>query len=80
MDGNFPVHPDTLHIIWIFCIAKYPKILQPIMNLSQKTFRICKNFPVSIADALTGFLRLWFQVLAIFDLLTVPPITFQALI
>ena len=26
--------------------------------LVAKTFRICKNFPVSIADALTGFLRL----------------------
>ena len=28
-------------------------------ELVAKTFRICKNFPVSIADALTGFLRLW---------------------
>ena len=26
-------------------------------ELVAKTFRICKNFPVSIADALTGFLR-----------------------
>ena len=56
LSGNFPVHPDTLHFIWIFCIAKYPEILQPIMNLSQKLCWICKNFPVSIADALTGFL------------------------
>ena len=28
-------------------------------ELVAKTFQICKNFPVSIADALTGFLRLW---------------------
>ena len=28
-------------------------------ELVAKTFRICKNFPVSIADALTGVLRLW---------------------
>ena len=28
-------------------------------ELVAKTFRICKNFPVSIADALTGFLQLW---------------------
>ena len=48
-----------MHIIWIFCSAKYPEILQPIMTLVTKTFRICKNFPVSIADALTGFLWLW---------------------
>ena len=27
-------------------------------ELVAKTFRICKNFPVSIADALTGFLQL----------------------
>ena len=28
-------------------------------ELVAKTFRICKNFAVSIADTLTGFLRLW---------------------
>ena len=28
-------------------------------ELVAKTFRICKYFPVMIADALTGFLRLW---------------------
>ena len=71
--GNFPVHPDTLHIIWIFCIVsghfpKYPEILQQIMSLLQKlsgfakTFRIRKNFPVSIADALTGFFWLCLHV------------------
>ena len=32
--GNFPVHPDTLHIIWILCIASghfpiNPEIRQP---------------------------------------------------
>ena len=44
LSGNFPVHPDTLHIIWIFCIAKYPEILQPIMNLSQKLSGFAKTF------------------------------------
>ena len=54
--GNFPVHPDTLHIIWIFCIVSghFPKCPE-ILHLVAKTFRIRKNFPVSIADALTGF-------------------------
>ena len=28
-------------------------------ELVAKTFRICKNFPVSIADTLTGFFWLW---------------------
>ena len=42
--GNFPVHPDTLHIIWIFCNAKYPEILLAIMNLSQKLSGFAKTF------------------------------------
>ena len=52
---NFPVHPDTLHIIWIFC-CKVSGNSSANNELVAKTFRICKNFPVSIADALTGFL------------------------
>ena len=31
-------NPDTLHIIWIFCIAKYPENFQPIMNRADGVF------------------------------------------
>ena len=41
---DFLDYLDTLHIIWIFCIAKYPEILQPIMNLSQKLSGFAKTF------------------------------------
>ena len=49
---HFPDHLDTLHIIWILCIASghfqnYPKILQPILNLSQKLSRFAKTFLVT---------------------------------
>ena len=53
LSGNFPVHPDTLHIIRILCNAKYPEIIQPVLNLSQKlSGQHC--WP-----ALTGFFWLW---------------------
>ena len=47
--GNFPVHPDTLYIIWIFCIVsghvpKYLDILQPIMSFLQKLSGFGKTF------------------------------------
>ena len=41
---NFPVHPGTLHIIWIFYIAKYPEVLQPIMYFLQKLSGFAKTF------------------------------------
>ena len=60
---NFPVHPDTLRIF-----AYYLDILYSIRTFSKisgnsstnnelvaKTFWICKNSPVNIADALTVF-------------------------
>ena len=57
---NFPVHADTLRIIWIilYSIRTFSKISgnsSANNELVAKTFRIRKNFPVSIADALTGF-------------------------
>ena len=55
LSGNFPVHPDTLHIIWIFCIAKYPDILQPIMNLSQKLSGFAKTFRSALLTRWRGF-------------------------
>ena len=55
MDGNFPVHPDTLHIIWIFCIAKYPEIPQPIINLSQKLSGFAKSFRSALLTRWRGF-------------------------
>ena len=67
--GNFLVHPDTFSIIRKLSsssghFAYYLDILYCKVSrnssanneLVAKTFRICKNFPVSIADALTGFL------------------------
>ena len=53
--GNFPVHPDTLHIIWIFCIAKYPEILQPVMSLSQKLSGFAKTFQSALLTHWRGF-------------------------
>ena len=56
------------HSLDILYMYMYPDIFQNIRKFfSQyepvaKTFRICKNFPVSIADALTGFFWLWTQV------------------
>ena len=46
LSGNFPVHPDTLHIIWIFCIVSGN--FSANNELVAKTFRICNNFPVSM--------------------------------
>ena len=57
---HFPDHLDTLHIIWILCIASghfqnYPKILQPILNLSQKLSRFAKTFLVTMLPCYPGF-------------------------
>ena len=55
LSGNFPVHPDTLHNIWIFCTAKYPEIPQPIMNLSQKLSGFEKTFWSALLTRWRGF-------------------------
>ena len=55
LSGNFPVHPDTLHIIWIFCNAKYPETLQAIMNLSQKLSGFVKTFRSALLTRWRGF-------------------------
>ena len=44
LSRNFPVDLDTLHIIWIFYIAKYPEVLQPIMYFLQKLSGFAKIF------------------------------------
>ena len=63
--GNFPVHPDTFQIIWKLSsssghwtsghLDKISGNSSANNELNAKTFQIRKNFPVSIADALTGF-------------------------
>ena len=53
---HFAYYLDILYSIWTFSkISGNPSANNELVT---KTFRICKNFPVSIADALTGFLRL----------------------
>ena len=69
LSGNFPDHLETLQIVRKLPsssghFAYYLDILYCKVygnssannELVAKTFRICKNFLVSIADALTGFL------------------------
>ena len=55
----FPVHPDFAYYLDIlYSIRTFSKISgnsSANNELVAKTFRIRKNFPVSIADALTGF-------------------------
>ena len=52
--GDFAYYLNTLYSIWIS--SKLSGNSSANNELVAKTFRICKNFPVSIADALTGFL------------------------
>ena len=57
---NFPVHPDTLHIIWIFFIVsghfpKYPEILQQIISLLQKLSGFTKTFRSALLTRWRGF-------------------------
>ena len=42
-------------MIWIFCIAKYPEILQPIMNLMQKLSGFAKTFRSALLTRWRGF-------------------------
>ena len=49
--GHFAYFLDILY-------CKVSRYSSANNELVAKTFRICKNFPVSIADALTGFLWL----------------------
>ena len=52
--GHFAYFLDILYSIRTF--SKISGNSSANNELVAKTFRICKNFPVSIADALTGFL------------------------
>ena len=54
LSGNFPHFAYYLDILY----CKVSGNSSANNELVAKTFRICKNFPVSIADALPGFLRL----------------------
>ena len=51
--GHFAYFLDILYSIRTF--SKISGNSSANNELVAKTFRICKNFPVSIADALTGF-------------------------
>ena len=56
----FPVHPDFLHIIWIYCIVsghfpKYPEILQQIISLLQKLSGFAKTLRSALLTRWRGF-------------------------
>ena len=48
--------------LWITLYCKVSGNFSANNEPVAKTLRICKNFPVSIADTLTGFFWLWAQV------------------
>merc|ERR1712004_828098 len=67
LSGHFLDCPETFQFIRTLCILSgyfVSRNSSANNELVAKTLRICKNFPVSIADALTGFLRLCMYICA----------------